>query len=134
MFPFANRGKPVDPERPCTNIASAWWSIRDTSGVKCRLHDLRHTYATRLLEAGATDAIVRDLIGHVDERVIQRYTHIRRGAKQDAVNKAFAAKSDANVKKSSKTEQISPSAEAKTKSPYSSIARSRVITVAVLAL
>lgn len=82
IFPFANRGKPVDPERPCTNIASAWWSIRQNAGVKCRLHDLRHTYVTRLLEAGATDAIVRELVGHVDEQVIERYTHIRPEAKQ----------------------------------------------------
>ncbi len=105
VFPFANRGKPVDPERPCTNIASAWWSIREKAGVTCRLHDLRHTYVTRLLEAGATDALVRELVGHVDERVIERYTHIRRGAKKEAVTRAFGQKSETHVKESPKVEQ-----------------------------
>jgi integrase len=97
VFPFSSRGKPVDPERPCTNIASAWWQIRDEAKVSCRLHDLRHTYASRLLEAGASDAIVRELIGHVDQKVIQRYTHIRRAAKQDAITRAFGAKPETHV-------------------------------------
>lgn len=108
IFPFANRGKPVDPERPCTNIASAWWSVRQAAGVSCRLHDLRHTYATRLLEAGASEAVVRDLMGHVDQKVIQRYAHMGRAAKRDAIQKAFAPKSGAHVKDSPKVDPVSP--------------------------
>lgn len=107
IFPFANRGKPVDPERPCTNIASAWWSIRDAAGVSCRLHDLRHTYATRLLEAGASEAVVRDMMGHVDRKVIQRYAHMGRAAKREAIQKAFGSKSEAHVKESPKVSHVS---------------------------
>jgi integrase len=107
IFPFANRGKPVDPERPCTNIASAWWSVRQAAGVACRLHDLRHTYATRLLEAGASEAVVRDLMGHVDQKVIQRYAHMGRAAKRDAIQRAFASKSVAHVKDSPKVNPVS---------------------------
>ena len=116
IFPFANRGKPVDPERPCTNIASAWWSVRDDAGVSCRLHDLRHTYATRLLEAGNSEAVVRDMMGHIDNHVIQRYTHIRRAAKKDAVLKAFAPKPESHVKESPKVSPISVEPRAQTNS------------------
>ena len=107
IFPFANRGKPVDPERPCTNIASAWWAIRDAAGVPCRLHDLRHTYATRLLESGASDAVVRDVMGHVDQNVIRRYTHMRRAVKREAIQRAFTSKPDGHVKDSPKVDPIS---------------------------
>lgn len=89
VFPFSSCGRPVDPERSCTNIASAWWQIRADAGVTCRLHDLRHTYASRLLEAGNTEAVVRELIGHVDPTVLRRYTHLQRGAKKAAVLKGF---------------------------------------------
>lgn len=107
VFPFANRGKPVDPARPCTNIASSWWRIRADAGVTCRLHDMRHTYATRLIEGGASDAVVRELIGHVDQQVIQRYTHIRRGAKKEAVNRAFAVNAITQGKESVKVKPVS---------------------------
>ena len=105
IFPFANRGKPVDPSRPCTNIASAWWSVRKAAKVECRLHDLRHTYASRLIEGGASEAIVRELMGHVDPNVIQRYTHVRRPAKRDAVQRAFGQQPKSHVKESPKVEQ-----------------------------
>ena len=104
MFPFANRGKPVDPKRPCTNIASSWWTVRKDAGVACRLHDLRHTYASRLIEAGASEAIVREMIGHVDKQVLQRYTHIRRNAKKEATERAFGKKLENHVKESPKVE------------------------------
>lgn len=107
LFPFANRGKPVDPERPCTNIASAWWSVRDAAGVSCRLHDLRHTYATRLLEAGNSEAVVRDMMGHVDQKVIQRYTHMGRAAKRAAIQRAFTSQPEGHVKESPKVSPVS---------------------------
>jgi integrase len=103
VFPFGNRGMPTDPARPCTNIASAWWTVRDAAGVQARLHDLRHTFVTRLLEAGNSEAIVRELIGHVDPQVMQRYTHVRRAAKREAIERAFGEVSKPHAKVSPKT-------------------------------
>ena len=37
--------------RPLKSLKEAWESAKRRSGVTCRLHDLRHTAATRLLEA-----------------------------------------------------------------------------------
>jgi integrase len=46
LFP---RGSPfpTDPTRPTTTIKTAWESLRETASVSCRLHDLRHTAATK---------------------------------------------------------------------------------------
>jgi integrase len=114
VFPFGNRGLPTDPTRPCTNVASAWWTVRDEAKVHCRLHDLRHTYITRLLEAGNSEAIVRELIGHIDPQVMQRYTHVRRAAKKEAIERAFGQSPKPHV-------MNSPSGKTKTgKTPPSS--------------
>ncbi len=46
------------------------------AGIKgLRFHDLRHTFATRLVEKGADTETVRDLLGHHSITVTQRYTH-----------------------------------------------------------
>lgn len=89
VFPLSSRGCPRDPERPVTNIASSWYAIREAAGVRARLHDCRHTYASRLLEAGASEAVVREIMGHVDPAVLRRYTHLRREARDAAVLAAF---------------------------------------------
>ena len=43
-----------------------------------RLHDLRHHFVTKLLENPlVAEETVRRLVGHVDSRMLQRYSHIR---------------------------------------------------------
>jgi integrase len=40
-----------------------------------RFHDLRHTFATRLVQAGVDLYKVGKLLGHKDIRMTQRYSH-----------------------------------------------------------
>ena len=84
LFPF---GKPMpsDPARPITDISSAWDALRDHAGVKCRLHDLRHTAATKMAEAGTPESTMLALMGHMSRAMMERYSHIRMAAKRTAV-------------------------------------------------
>ena len=50
-----------------------------------RIHDLRHTFASRLLERGADIETVRSLLGHFSITMTQRYVHSRDEAKKRAV-------------------------------------------------
>jgi hypothetical protein len=45
--------------------------------IDYRLHDTRHTVATAMAVAGVPEAKRRYLMGHVDENVIKRYTHLQ---------------------------------------------------------
>ena len=48
-------------------------------------HDLRHTFGTRLAEAGFSEATIADLMGHSDPETTRRYTHATDRAKRAAV-------------------------------------------------
>jgi integrase len=43
---------PSDPTRHVIDIKHGWETLRKRAEVSCRLHDLRHTFATRLAENG----------------------------------------------------------------------------------
>jgi integrase len=84
LFPW---GKPVpsDPMRHATDITWGWDQLRTDTGVSCRLHDLRHTFATRLAENGVSESTMLALMGHMSRAMLERYSHIRIAAKRDAV-------------------------------------------------
>jgi integrase len=84
LFPF---GKPTpnDPTRPITDITGAWEALRKRAGVQCRLHDLRHTAATKMAEAGVPESTMLALMGHMSRAMMERYSHIRMAAKREAV-------------------------------------------------
>jgi integrase len=48
-------------------------------------HDLRHTFGTRLAEAGCSEATIASLMGHTDPATTRRYTHATEKAKRIAV-------------------------------------------------
>ncbi|HHY0013828.1 TPA: site-specific integrase [Clostridioides difficile] len=55
---------------------------------KIKFHALRHTYATRLFEAGVPPKTVQTLMGHYDISItMDIYTHVMHNTKQDAVDK-----------------------------------------------
>jgi integrase len=86
LFPFSDRVKPIDPTRPVTTIKTAWNSVRKAAGVKCRFHDLRHTAATKMAENDVPEATMKALLGHMSQKMIERYSHIRNEAKRQAVD------------------------------------------------
>jgi integrase len=63
LFPFG-KPTPSDPTRCITNITSAWDALRKRAKVNCRLHDLRHTAAIKMAEAGVPESTMLALVGH----------------------------------------------------------------------
>ena len=72
----------------------------DRAGLRrIRLHDLRHTYASLLIQNGESLAYVRDQLGHSSIRLtVDTYAHLVPGANRQAVNKLPTIK-DAPVEK-----------------------------------
>lgn len=61
---------------PFTSIRTAWENARRRAGLDdLRFHDLRHTFATRLVQSGANIVEIQKLLGHSTLLVTQRYTH-----------------------------------------------------------
>lgn len=85
VFPFSNRRRPIDVDRPVTSIKTAWGSVCKTAGVKCRFHDLRHTVCTKMAEAGVPESTMKAIMGHMSPGMLERYSHIRHAAKVDAI-------------------------------------------------
>jgi integrase len=52
-----------------------------------RFHDLRHTAASWLLQAGADLLLVRTLLGHTDSRTTERYAHHAADALKKAIDR-----------------------------------------------
>jgi len=70
-----------------THIRHAWHRLRKEAGLPwLRLHDLRHTYASMLVNAGQSLYVVQQCLGHADSRVTQRYAHLSSKSLQDAAN------------------------------------------------
>jgi integrase len=62
-------------------------AARDAVGLShVRLHDLRHTYASWLVQAGQSLTAVRDLLGHSNLAVTSRYSHLAPEHLREAVN------------------------------------------------
>lgn len=75
--------------KPYVNITKVWNRLRTAAGLKhLRLHDLRHQYASFLVNNGRTLYEVQQILGHSDPKVTMRYAHLSTRALQEAANSA----------------------------------------------
>jgi len=71
IFPSSKTG------RPCASLHFPWDRIRKRAGLlDFRLHDLRHSFASFLVNQGVSLYVVQGLLGHAHSRYTQRYAHL----------------------------------------------------------
>lgn len=78
-------GYAVDRKKPLGSWKTAWRTAKKQAGVECRMHDLRHSFVSKLAEKGTPGSVIEDLTGHLTEAMRKRYTHISLEAKEQAV-------------------------------------------------
>jgi integrase len=120
VFPACERGH-VDPRRNQRSFRTAWRSLTGAiqcptckklqppgdccSNQRCkadvrdvrsplaglRFHDLRHHAITELAESQVSDQTIMAIAGHVSQKMLARYSHVRSEARRQAVS-ALSAK------------------------------------------
>jgi integrase len=75
-----------NPDKLIGSWKVAWGACRKLAGVECRLHDLRHTFVSRLADRQTSDQTVMALAGHMSRKMMERYSHARNEAKRFAVD------------------------------------------------
>ncbi|WNF36599.1 site-specific integrase [Bacillaceae bacterium IKA-2] len=60
-------------------------NLKEIVGFDFNFHDLRHTFATDLLEAGHDSAIVKDIMGHKHISTTEKYVHVRKTHQKNAL-------------------------------------------------
>ena len=70
---------------PVSHINGYWNQVRERAGLDdVRLHDLRHSYASRALELGEGLPAIGKLLGHRKISTTARYAHLMRDAEKAA--------------------------------------------------
>ena len=86
VFPNPKTGKPYGSCR------GAWVTACKRAGLDgVRMHDLRHTYASMMLESGSDIVDVQQALGHTQLKTTAVYLHLTEGRKRANANAAAQA-------------------------------------------
>jgi integrase len=101
--------------RPIHILKTAWKAAIRRAGIRYyRFHDLRHTFNTRLLEAGVMQEVRKALMGHSSgEDVHSVYTHVELPMKREAIRalERWVARQEALIEKERISDVTAPSEE-----------------------
>ena len=82
-FIFAN----PSTGKPYSSFFYSWDTARTKAGMpELRVHDLRHSFASFLVNAGRSIYEVQELLGHADIKTTSRYAHLSRESLKAAVS------------------------------------------------
>jgi integrase len=67
----------TETKKPFKNISYQWMWIRNKADLPdLRIHDLRHSFASFLINGGRSLYEVQNLLGHSSSRMTERYAHL----------------------------------------------------------
>ena len=73
------------PERHLAKLSDYWYRVRERAEVEdVRIHDLRHSFASRALALGLPLPMIGRLLGHTDVSSTVRYAHLSQEAEKVA--------------------------------------------------
>ena len=73
------------PGERLMQLAYYWYPVRERAGLDdVRLHDLRHSFASRALALGEDLAMIGKLLGHQKIQTTARYAHLARDSVKEA--------------------------------------------------
>jgi integrase len=76
-----------ETRRPYISIFAPWNRVRKQAGLpEVRMHDLRHSFASFLINSGRSLYEVQHLLGHAQSITTQRYAHLSQSTLLDAVD------------------------------------------------
>jgi integrase len=81
-----------DTSKPFVSVYCAWHTARTKAELAdVRMHDLRHSFASLLINAGRTLYEVQHILGHTQVKTTQRYAHLSQDTLLAAANTATVA-------------------------------------------
>lgn len=73
--------------RAPNSLFRCWQTIRENAGLAdLRIHDLRHSFASFLINNGRSLYEVQRILGHADTKTTMRYAHLSQSSLLDAAN------------------------------------------------
>ena len=85
---FAGDTQQQQPGGRLTHLSAYWHRVRERAGLgDVRIHDLRHSYASRALALGESLTMIGRLLGHADIGSTARYAHLARDTEKVSASK-----------------------------------------------
>jgi integrase len=98
LFPGGHLSK-SDPTKHVQTFDQSWQLLRKRARLEDRrFHDCRHTLITEMVERGVHPELIRQLVGHVSEKVIRKYSRVRREAKRAVLDDITAYREEMRAK------------------------------------
>ena len=95
-LPRADRNEWVvagaEPGSRLTHIHYYWYRVRERAGLDdVRIHDLRHSFASRALALGESLSMIGRLLGHTKIQTTARYAHLARDSIKESAARVAAS-------------------------------------------